>query len=252
MTHAHRIQPDRTCVADLLEHRASIVGLVSRRTLSLEQILVAAIELLDAEGLEGLHMRELGERLGSAATAVYWHVKSKSRLIALAGDEVWNEIRLPDVEKVGWRAAAAAMASDLHAMLMRHPWLVQAFGSYVIFGPGTARHHDHSLVVYEAAGFAPGDADRASTAVFTFVLGSALGHAAAVAMRRNTDKATLDETMSEARKVASRFPRLLARIDSPEANYAASPEATFELGLAAILDGLEAQIANRPPRRRGR
>ena len=55
-----------------------------RDTLTRGQIVQAAIELLDAEGLEGLNMRALGQRLGSSATAVYWHVGSKENLIALA------------------------------------------------------------------------------------------------------------------------------------------------------------------------
>jgi len=35
-----------------------------RDTLTREQIVSAAIDLLDAEGLEGLNMRALGQRLG--------------------------------------------------------------------------------------------------------------------------------------------------------------------------------------------
>src|ERR1039458_6659332 len=109
-----------------------------RDTLTREQIVRAAIDLLDTEGLEGLNMRALGNRLGSAATAVYWHVGSKDNLMALAADQAWNEIALPDLTATGWRAAATAMATSLHAMLTRHPWLVQAFGSQVLYGPGTA------------------------------------------------------------------------------------------------------------------
>jgi hypothetical protein len=41
-----------------------------------EHIVQAAVDLLDAEGLEGLNIRALGKRLDSAATAVYWHVGS--------------------------------------------------------------------------------------------------------------------------------------------------------------------------------
>src|SRR6266480_4211255 len=100
-----------------------------RDTLNREQVVNAAIDLLDSEGLEGLNMRALGKRLGSAATAVYWHVGSKDNLIALAGDRVWSESARPDPATVGWRAAAAAMATDLYATLTRHPWLAQAFGS---------------------------------------------------------------------------------------------------------------------------
>jgi AcrR family transcriptional regulator len=81
-------------------------------------------------------MRALGQRLGSAATAVYWHVGSKENLIALAGDQAWSEIPLPDLETLGWREAAKQMATGLYAMLTRHPWLLQAFGSFLILSAG--------------------------------------------------------------------------------------------------------------------
>jgi hypothetical protein len=56
---------------------------MARETLSRDQIVTAALGLLDAEGLEGMNMRALGQRLDSAATAVYWHVGSRQSLIAL-------------------------------------------------------------------------------------------------------------------------------------------------------------------------
>ena len=56
-------------------------------------------------------MRALGKQLGSAATAVYWHVGSKENLVTLAGDQVWHEITLPDPAALGWREAATRMAT---------------------------------------------------------------------------------------------------------------------------------------------
>lgn len=220
-----------------------------RDTLTREQIVTTAIDLLDADGLEGLSMRALGKRLGSAATAVYWHVGSKSNLVCLAGDQVWNEIALPDPATTGWRATATAIAADLHAMLTRHPWLVQAFGSFLIFGPGKARYDDRSLAVYEAAGFTGALADQAGATVFTFVLGNALGPAAEVSLTRKLGQDGGDpeelmrETMAKAGEIASQFPRLRARFDSGAVGYAAAPDNTFEFGLKAIFDGLEAQLA---------
>jgi hypothetical protein len=41
------------------------------------------------------------------------------------------------------------------------------------------RHDDHSLAIYEAAGFTGERADQAMATVFTLVLGNALGPAAA-------------------------------------------------------------------------
>ncbi len=219
-----------------------------RDTLTREQIVRAAVDLLDDEGLEGLNLRALGRRLGSAATAVYWHVGSKGNLIALAGDQVWNELPLPDLTTTHWRTAATQMATDLRAMLTRHPWLVQAFGSYVVVGPGKARHDDHSLAIYEAAGFKGAQADQAMTAVFTFVLGNALGPAATASLRRRLGRdggnpeELLRDHLATAREIATRFPRLRARLDTPAADYGATPEHSFEFGLHAILDGLEAQL----------
>src|SRR5437868_12795155 len=101
-------------------------GHMPRDTLTRGQIVNAAIDLLDADGLDGLNMRALGQRLGSAATAVYWHVGSKDDLVALAGDQVWHEIALPDLTASEWRSAATALATELYALLGRHPWLLQA------------------------------------------------------------------------------------------------------------------------------
>src|SRR6266516_1847963 len=219
-----------------------------RDTLTRKQIVTTAIDLLDAEGLDGLTMRALGKRLGSAATAVYWHVGSKADLIALAGDQTWNEVPLPDPAAAGWRAAAAAMATGLHAMLTRHPWLVQAFGSYPVFGPGKARHDDHTLAIYESAGFTSTQADQAMATVFTFVLGNALGPAAAAALTRRLSRdgtnaeALIRDTVAKARDIATQYPRLRARLETPAADYGAAPENTFEFGLQAILDGLEIQL----------
>ena len=225
-----------------------------RDTLTRDQIVTAAIGLLDAEGLEGLNMRALGTLLGSAATAVYWHVGSKDNLIALAADQVWNEITLPDPAAAGWRAAAAAMADGLHAMLTRHPWLVQAFGTQVLAGTAKARYNDHSLAIYEAAGFTAAQADQAAATVFTYVLGNALGPAAAATLTRKLSRDAgnahelIRASMAKASEIAAQFPRLRARLGTPAADYAAAPGNSFEFGLQAILDGLEAQLtAHRRP-----
>jgi AcrR family transcriptional regulator len=222
-----------------------------RDTLTREQIVKAAIDLLDTEGLEGLNMRALGKRLGSAATAVYWHVGSKDNLIALAADQAWHEIALPGLTAADWQAAATAMATAVHAMLIRHPWLVQAFGSQVLFGTGKARHDDHTIAIYEAAGFTGEQADQAAASVFTFVLGNALGAAAAASLTRKLSRdggnaeELIHDNMAKASEIAAQFPRLRARLQTAAAGYGAAPDNTFEFGLQAILDGLQARLTAR-------
>ncbi|MBF9134209.1 TetR/AcrR family transcriptional regulator C-terminal domain-containing protein [Plantactinospora sp. S1510] len=229
-----------------------------RDTLTREQIVQTAIELLDADGLEGLNMRSLGRRLDSAATAVYWHVKSKDNLVTLAGDQVWDEIELPDLQTVDWRSAATSMATDLYAMFTRHPWLVQALASHLFHGSGKARHDDHTLAVYEAAGFVGAEADQAAATVFMFVLGNALGESANASLKRRLGRDGGDaeerirDTVAQASETAMRFPRLRARLEAAAAtDYGAAPDNSFEFGLQAIFDGLESQLAARRPGRGG-
>lgn len=220
-----------------------------RDTLTADRIVHAAIDLLDAEGLDGLNMRSLAKRLGSAATAVYWHIKTKDELVRLASDAIWYEIEQPDLDATGWRTAATLQATGMHAMLARHPWLGQAFGSHLMHGPGQARHDDLSLAIYEKAGFTAADADRAAATVFLFVLGSALGPAAEVSLKRRLSKNGADaeqlmtDAMTRATETAQHFPRLRERLGTPAASqYTAAPDNTFEFGLQSILDGFEARL----------
>ncbi|MFI2207927.1 TetR/AcrR family transcriptional regulator [Streptomyces sp. NPDC020192] len=220
-----------------------------RDTLTADRIVRAAIELLDDEGLDGLNMRSLAKRLGSAATAVYWHIKTKDDLVRLASDAIWHEVELPDLGTTDWRTAATAHASSMHAMLTRHPWLVQAFGSHLLHGPCQARHNDLSLAIYEKSGFAAADADRAAASMFTFVLGSALGPAAQISLNRRLSKNGADagqlmaEAMTRATETAMQFPRLRERLDTAAATeYAAAPDNTFAFGLQSLLDGFEARL----------
>jgi len=144
-------------------------------------------------------------------------------------------------------------------MLTRHPWLVQAFGSLLLYGPGKARHDDHSLAIYEAAGFAGARADQAVATVFTFVLGNALGPAAAASLARKLSREGGDaeeqirDGLVKARQVAAQFPRLRSRLETASADYAAAPDYSFEFGLQTLLDGLAAQLSpGRPAAAPGR
>jgi TetR/AcrR family tetracycline transcriptional repressor len=58
-----------------------------------EKILVAAFELLDDIGLDGLTMRALAKRLDVQAPALYPHVESKAELIAIMSEQFLQEAR---------------------------------------------------------------------------------------------------------------------------------------------------------------
>ncbi|WP_060714087.1 TetR family transcriptional regulator [Pseudonocardia sp. HH130629-09] len=114
--------------------------------LSREQIVCAAIELLDADGVDGLSMRQLGSRLGSGATSVYWHVGNKDNLVALAADAVFGEVDLPDPAEIGWRDAIVASSHGLRNVILRHRWLIPVLGAHpTINGKHIASYQNHAL-----------------------------------------------------------------------------------------------------------
>ncbi len=81
------------------------------------------------------------------------------------------------------------------------------------------------------------------------MLGNALGSAAAASLTRKLSRdggdaeVLMRDGMAKAAEVASQFPRLRVRLETAAAtDYAAAPDHSFEFGLDAILDGLQAQL----------
>lgn len=216
--------------------------------LSLQQIVRAAVHVLDTEGVGGLNLRRLGAELGVAPSALYWHVRNKDDLIVLASDHVWNEIDLPEPDQLGWQAAAVALASSVRRMLTSHFWLVTTMTTHVIYGPGKARVDDHSLGIYESAGFTATQADQAAATVLMFVIGAAQGDASERTWQARVRRSGVDEheafgaAIDEINAVAQNFPRLRAR-QLPTTPPGAEQD-PFRFGLKVILDGLEASLLN--------
>src|SRR5262245_25820739 len=59
--------------------------------LTQEDIVAEAIELLNDEGLDGVSLRKLAERLGIKAPSLYWHFKDKAALLAAVNERIFNQ-----------------------------------------------------------------------------------------------------------------------------------------------------------------
>lgn len=228
---------------------------MARETLNREQIVRAAIELLDAEGIDGLSMRKLGQKLGSAATAMYWHVGNKENLLLLAANEVWDEVRLPDVPTVGWRAAARELMYAARELCDRHRWLVRVITSYYAAGEGMALFQECAYETFEAAGFRDADLDWAVSTPFMFVTGLAFMSTTEVAEVRK--RATQDEAaraedeaalVAQIDALAKKYPRLRASMEAQAQrgqSFSEQIDEVFAFGVETILAGLEARLAAR-------
>ncbi|RVX38422.1 TetR family transcriptional regulator [Nonomuraea polychroma] len=217
--------------------------------LSREHIVAEAVRLLDEEGMDALSMRRLGSRLGAGATSLYRHVTNKDELFELAVDEVFGELTLPAPgDPVAWRAAVADVAHGLRAAILRHPWVAAKLGeaglSYL--GPNVLRRSEHLLSVFEGAGFALREADRAMNAVIAYVMGVATSEAAWISMVVRSGQSAeewTEQLWPAAEQAVQDFPRLRALYaEQRDAKPSVQNEDNFDYGLQRILDGLEARL----------
>jgi AcrR family transcriptional regulator len=215
--------------------------------LSREQIVRAALELLDAQGAAGLTMRRLGSKLGSGATSIYWYVATKDELLDLALDEVMGELAVPDVDRVGWRAAAEGVAREMRALVLRHPWVTSLFGVRLTIGPQAMALSDRFIVVLESAGFTGLEVAHASSVLLSHAIGSATTEAAwrgtraragLTAQEAHESLAALGEKVIEGHPNYAKWWRVNQVGDIENLH-----EESFTFGLARILDGLEAWLA---------
>ncbi|GAA3810391.1 hypothetical protein GCM10022226_33430 [Sphaerisporangium flaviroseum] len=217
--------------------------------LSRDQIVRAALELLDAEGLEALSMRRLGARLGSGATSIYWHVANKEELLELVLDEVYAEARVPVPAEYGWRDVAAVFAYGLRGAMINHPWSVTLVGSMPSLGPNALAAADKLTKAFELAGFSGMSLDHAVSAVLAYTLGATMPEVSWMNTigRANVDTEAWMESMRPQMQVAAAdYPELLARYKSFEnVDMTTSRNLCFDFGLVSMLDGLEARLRQR-------
>ncbi|MFC4059261.1 TetR/AcrR family transcriptional regulator C-terminal domain-containing protein [Planomonospora corallina] len=220
-------------------------------TLSRGQIVRAAMELLDAEGVDALSMRRLGAKLGSGATSLYWHVANKDELLELVMDEVYGEVPLPDPELSGWQDAAVRFAYGLREALLKHPWAIPLISTRPSIGPNAMRLSTRMAATFEQAGFTGMTLDYASTALLSHVLGAITPE---IAWRTMAARSGLsDEELATAlhqtvHRAAHDHPELLER----HGRYTAQDRdvvhaVSFDFGLTCLLDGMKVRLEHDAP-----
>jgi AcrR family transcriptional regulator len=217
--------------------------------LSQDRIVAEAVRLLDEEGLDALSMRALGTRLGAGATSLYRHVANKDELIELVVDEVYGEMRVGDADATGWRTPVAECAHSLRAMVLRHPWVASVLGQVGLarLGPNLMARSERLLALFRAAGFPPGEADRAMSTLIAYVIGMTTSEAAYLSLLARSGR-TEQEWAASLRATAEQIVGDHSRLrDEYAARREDDPaklrEDDFTYGLDRVLDGLATRVS---------
>ena len=204
-------------------------------------MLVTALRLVDAHGLDALTMRRLGHELDRDPMTLYRHTPNRTALLDAVAELVLDQLVIPF--EPDWETQLRRTAHDLRRLALAHPHVVPLLVTRPLSTPlglrplGTLRPLEQFLALLIGAGFAPVDALHVYRTYFSWLYGQLLTELQEVV-------ADPDETDDLLRLglhhlPAREFPRIrslagaLAAYDGP---------AELELGLDIFLTGLRTQL----------
>lgn len=195
------------------------------KKLSRDKILDAAIELIDAEGLEALSMRRLGERLGVEAMSLYRHVRSKAALLDAVHDALLGRMRIEPASGA-WEEDLRQIARAFRALLREHAAALPMFATRTATGPLALAQVEAGLAILHRAGLSPARAVSTFQVIFAYVVGHS--------MFTYASAATTGGTVDYGSLPAERFVHLRRIAEGPMPDA----EQQFEQGLDLLIEGL--------------
>jgi AcrR family transcriptional regulator len=120
-----------------------------RRT-NVDDVVRAAIELADSDGLALVSMRSLAARVGLKPMSLYTYVPNRDVLVALMVDTVAFEAA--DLDKgLDVTECMRLIADQYRDELLRHPWLGDVPAWRPVPGPGSSRRYEQQLAALTRA-----------------------------------------------------------------------------------------------------
>ncbi|MCG6859337.1 MAG: TetR/AcrR family transcriptional regulator C-terminal domain-containing protein [Salaquimonas sp.] len=206
--------------------------------LTRDEVVAAAIRLLDEEGLSGLTLRRLAKELGISAPTLYWHVKDKRELLDLMAERIIAEHRvkqppLPD-DMTWWQKVTELCRRQYFAMIAHRD------GAQVVAGNRPTERMlpmiDRWIGIWIQAGIPPEEALALILAVGNYIIGSALEYQAeADRTKVRGDIVAISQAGKE------QHPNLMNAINC-RGSKPRDPHAIFEYGLTLLIAGIRARF----------
>lgn len=244
--------------------------------LSVEQVVRAAVDLADAEGLPAVSMARVAESLGYSPMALYRYVESKDELLVLMADAAADVLALPPYDEGDWRAGLAAWTRAQIEGVLARPWFLDLPLTTAQVGPNRLRWIDRAFAILAPLDLTTDEKLQIVGLLAQHVLGEGrvqveTRRAAVDAVRRaqglpgGTPEADLDQDAVAAVNPYADYELVLTRLVDPETYPALTGalagwtpteaqldawESGIGLGLDILLDGIEAFVAQRAAARR--
>lgn len=162
--------------------------------LSLTKIVGAAVELIDADGLDAFSLRALARHIGAGNMSIYHYVRDREELLTLVLDEVFGTIRvqqLPDDPM----DALATLAARFVAAFTQHDGTIPLFVLQPVYsvGPNAIVVFDRFVGLLRATGLPDDTVADATIVLIEYLCGHLTGHLPQV--RQHANHSTIDEVL---------------------------------------------------------
>ncbi len=205
--------------------------MTDRARLRRDDVLRAALDLLNELGIDALTTRKLAERLGVQSPTLYWHFASRAALLEAMSAAVMLESRArlsPDPQEP-WQDWLMA-----DGLSFRRALLAYRDGARLHAGtrPGKTQHEpiEARLRMLCAAGFTPGDATTLLMSVGRFVVGWVL---------EEQSIQQPDALAAVAIPETAQYPLLAAGWAE---TLGGDPDVLFERALRLLVDGARSRV----------
>jgi AcrR family transcriptional regulator len=219
-------------------------------SLTRDEIVAAAIEIADAEGLAAVSMARVAEQVGASTMALYRYVANKDELLLLMSDAgIDDPPALPS--PVSWRAGLEAWAHAVRKVWMARPWLLQIPVTGPPAGPRNLAWLEAGLTALADTGLPSSERIDVVMVLSTYLRGEAWLNLDLVAASTNDPESFgLDYGGAFAPLLdPDRFPQLSAIVGEGPFGDPGPVEEHHEIGLEILLDGVARRI-DRHTRRR--
>ncbi|HSL11782.1 MAG TPA: TetR/AcrR family transcriptional regulator C-terminal domain-containing protein [Actinomycetota bacterium] len=211
-----------------------------REPLTRDQVVDAALRLMDDEGLDAVSMRRVAREVGVEAMSLYNHVRDKEDLLDGVVERIMAGFRFPDGGAVTDPVTyGRTIALEWRALLKAHPNVIALFAHQhkPMRSLGSLRPMEVALQTLRDMGLSVEDSLRAFQVIGGYIMGYVMMETGQMFTPGDDDAGVfaLELPADELPCIAATIP-YMADCDV---------DAQFEFGLDLMLDGLAARAARR-------
>jgi AcrR family transcriptional regulator len=241
-----RVDPDLRRRSELLWENRSRPTRGPKPALTPDDVIQAAIDIADEDGLSAVTMQAVTARLGYTTMAIYRYFPSKEALYDAIVDAGMGQPPAPATPRGSWRDDLTRLAHAKRAMFCARPWLAELPFVAAPHGPNWLSWLEAALDALARTGLSAPDMGQMLSVIDGYTRGASdtvvsLARARARGVSEAEWAAAVGADLGRAIG-DPRFPHFAALLTTPSTGKSKTMDESFDFGLQRVLDGIELYV----------